>query len=343
MPVPLDAQPGDSSSPVSSSSPDPSAALASASPEALNTWRMTGELPSADASPAEDSDADLSTDADSTPAIAAESAAPPVDAVADSSPVKLSKSDKRFQELLADRAKERARADTLERRLAQLERASAPPPAATPKIDATPAASSAAADADPEPDPKDETTYPDGQYDRKFYKDQSRWETRQLLREDRQAQAERQQQSRVAADEHRINQSLAEKIDAGRLKHADFDVVAFAPTEIIKDSPIDRWILESPEGAEVLYALQKTPAEIRRIASLPPIQQLRELAKFEHALGVPVPLKTISDAPTPPRTLGDRSASTADAASRAVRSGDTGAFLAAENARELAQWKASHR
>lgn len=313
--------------------PNLSDALASASPEAVTKWRETGDvtglLPKEPKAP-------------ETP-IADPSPAPKPDAVADPSSankVTDKRPDPRAEEnrvpvLLSERAaareearKHQERADRLERELAALR---------TPPADVTPADSSPAPATDPEPNPDDAAKYPDGVYDRKFMKDQAAWEARDVLRRERASDAERRQTAQREAHEREINASWAKRVEAAQTKFPDFRAKALeAPTEITAGSPIDLWILDSPLGAEVLYTLQTTPGEVRRIAALAPMQQLRELVAIEAKLSTPPEVKTVSDAPPPPRTLGDKATTPADPIRAAVASGDVDAYIREANKRDLA-------
>lgn len=315
----------DAQADASSASPlDPTTALAQASPEAYATWQKTGELPASD----------LNTDDTSKPAEidaakpAEQATSTDVRETAASEPAMKDKTEQRFQELLKERAKERERADRLERELAALK-------TPTPPVDAKPAASSAAPATDPEPNPDDLTTYPDGAYDRKYFKDQAAWEARQVLRAEREAADTVARQQRTEARQREQSKAWADRVQAAQAKYQDFDAKAFGPTEIVAGSPIDVWVMESEQGAELLYHLQSHPDEIRRIAALPAVHQVRELARLEDKL-VPAPAKTITDAPAPPRTLGDRTTANADAVARAIANKDPGSYIDEMNRRELA-------
>ena len=323
------------SSPAPSSPLSPSDALAAASPEALATWRNTGELPTEPTpSPA----------ADSTPAEAeapAETAAPAADdkAAAPSPAIrpKTENAETRKAQLAAEIQELLQRRAQLRRELEQ------PPPPPQTRADAKPAASSPAPDpADPEPNPDDATKYPDGVYDRRFMKDQANWEARQVFRAEQEAAytRHREYQAQQAAQERL--RGWAERLDAAKAKYPDDWQQRLASVAIPEGSPIDVWVMDSPLGAELLLGPLTNPAEVRRISALPVIQQVRELALLEKSLE-PAPAKTITDAPDPPHTLGERTTTPGDPVQRAVKTGDVAAFLAAENAREMALRRASHQ
>jgi hypothetical protein len=319
----MEAETPDAQPAASSAAPlDPSTALAEASPEAYATWQKTGELPIAEKTDPPSPPAEIDAAKPAEQAVSTDTSAP-----AASEPAPKDKTEQRFQQLLADRARERERADRLERELAALKQ---------PARHDAPAASSPAPADDPEPDPENLEKYPDGLYDRKYFKDQAAWEARSLLRTEREkaAQAARQQQQEDRARERA--RSWAERVTAARAKDPEYDAKAFVgPADWLDGSPIDVWIMDSPQGAELLPYLRSHPEEARRIDALPAVQQVRELAKLELQLEPP-PAKTITDAPAPPRTLGDRTAGTADPVARALQAKDPGAYIDAMNRLELA-------
>lgn len=306
---------------------DPTTALANASPEAYATWQKTGELPVEvkDESPAEidtAKPAEQATSTDVRPKAASEPA------VKDKPGRGLKQRSAELDQEIADlEAKLKRRAELR----TQVEAADTPAP--TP--DAKPAVSSPATADDPEPNPDDLTKYPDGAYDRKYFKDQAAWEARQVLKAERETAAKTAQQQKAEATAREKAKQWSERVTAAQAKYPDFDAKAFGPTEIEAGSPIDVWVMESEQGAELLYHLQTHPEEIRRIAALPAVHQVRELARLEDKL-VPAPAKTITDAPAPPRTLGDRTTANADAVTRALANKDPGAYIDEMNRRELA-------
>lgn len=139
---------------------------------------------------------------------------------------------------------------------------------------------------DPRPDAKDATKYPDGHYDPQFFEDLADWKARGVYRAE-QAKAD------AATRDRQQFEAFSGRINAARTKYADFDAVALhanvplklnAHGEVTDDAPqshhiIDQWIKHSPDGPDVLYALQRAPAEWTRLLSgLGPIELVRELA-----------------------------------------------------------------
>lgn len=120
--------------------------------------------------------------------------------------------------------------------------------------------------------------------------------------------------------------SFGRKVDAALKEIPDFKAVALdAPTDVIPGSFLDAWILDSDLGARVLYHVQKTPGEARRLMALPITAQAKELSALEATFAKPAP-KTITSAPEPPVVLGHKPADPADPITAAVATGDQRAY-----------------
>lgn len=219
--------------------------------------------------------------------------------------------------------------------LTRLRTAAAPAaPRSDPKT--TPPAVIATPD-DPEPDPSDATLYPAGEYDPQYLKAVAKREARLEFRAEQARVEIARQKDQAAADELRAAQSFKTKVDAAITKHADFQAVALdAPTEIPPTSVVHGWILDSPHGAEVLYALQKDKAEQRRLLALPAYQQIRALVALEDSFAPP-PLKTTTTAPEPIVALGTHTTEPGDALRSAVIGDDFAGFQRAKRERHAAQ------
>lgn len=154
---------------------------------------------------------------------------------------------------------------------------------------------------------------------------------------DRQTRA---QEATTQAEHERALAKVADtwrtKVDKAKERHDDFVKVALeAPTDIQPGSTIDGWILESEEGAEVLYYLQSTKGEVARINALSPVQQVRELMKIEAKLAAPPP-KHVSSAPAPVTTVSGRGNEPTDPMTAAIASGDTAAYRRLKREQRLA-------
>lgn len=142
-----------------------------------------------------------------------------------------------------------------------------------------------------------------GQVQKKFLKDHRSWERAE---EQKQAQAET------------TNRTVAEKEDAARKVHADYDQVMKGQNFVntiytLHQNAVVAAALELPHGTEVLYRLAKDPTECRRIAGLSQWSQVIELGAMSKAIAAesqqqtppekpkqPVP---ISRTPPPPRNI----------------------------------------
>jgi hypothetical protein len=141
-----------------------------------------------------------------------------------------------------------------------------------------------------------------------------------------------------------VIQAFEGRAAEARTKHADFDAVALlAPTEIPQGSAADLWVMEDEAGAEILYHLQQpaNAAERRRILSLSPREQLKELVRLGDRLTSPAPAARSTQAPPPPATLSTR-ATPADPVERALALGDSDdATRPTSKRRTRAIWRAS--
>lgn len=102
----------------------------------------------------------------------------------------------------------------------------------------------------------------------------------------------------------------AERIDAFKEKHDDFDDV-LKNLKNVPNSPAVREIVTTSEnGPEILYELAKNPAEAKRIALLPPLAAAREIGKIETRLASEssaekkTETKRVSSAPKPIAPVG---------------------------------------
>lgn len=330
-PIVPDARPADSSPAPDPTPAAPVDALDALSESDLQAWRMDGKLPS-ERTPAPPAATPAAPAVQDPPA----STDAPVPAAA-SEPAKPAKgAEARIPELLADRAKERDRAERAERRLAELEQR----PPSTPG--ARPAASPPASTDLVKPDP---TTFAYGAADPDYIEALTDYKVAASLATDRAAREAEQAQARMTDESRRLVASFEAKAAKAREAHADFDDVALkAPTEIPQGSPTDLWVLEDEAGAEILYHLQQpaNAAERQRILALSPRDQLKELVRLGDRLTAPPPAPRSTQAPPPAPALGSR-ATPADPVERALAAGtddsSTGAYIEAANRRDLARMK----
>lgn len=266
----------------------------------------------------------------------------------------------RVQEVLADRARERtraenaeARADRLEREIAELRRGSAPaaPATPTPTHPAAPSAAAAKApagqDQDPEPTLEQFENEPDPY--RAWMAADARWHARQEYRQQQAAE-----QQRTAAKAHqdaetaRLN-GFKGRIDGETAKDPawwdgisqevkDLKPIAVAKADGEAITPyhaVAEELLDSPVAPHLMRHWSEHPEEFKKFGECAtPRELFREFARqsllFE---GQPKPaaqpVKTITDAPAPPTVLGTRPAAPADETDAAVRNNDFEAYHAA--------------
>lgn len=313
---------------------EPADDLASLNETELATWRSTGEMPST--SPVTTPPAASSAATPGT-SPAASTDATPQPAGSDPAASATPGADKRIPELLADRARERDRAERAERRLAELQRPTQPP------SDARPAASSAAPAGPVAPDPE---TFPYGTADPGYLKALTAHTVATTLAAERATWEAGQRQARAEQESRQALAAFDERVAASRVLHPDFDDVALkAVTDIQPGSLADLFVLENkPDehgvgGAEVLYFLQQPAnrAEQKRILALSTMDQMIALVRLGDRLKVGAPAAATS-VPPPPPTLATRP-TPGDAVEQALATGDTAAYLREMNARELAAHK----
>lgn len=180
----------------------------------------------------------------------------------------------------------------------------APPVAATPSTDAP----------DPEPDPNDTTRYPDGQFDRKFLKDQARWEVRQELQAQTAKQREAEQSAerrtvaeRVTAELQSATQQYETKKVAARAKYPDFDQVMGA-TQVQTSPVMQHAILTSEHAADLAYFLATHPEDAQTILTETALMDARQMPFVRRTLeallsrATPAPATVKTPPPAPPRS-----------------------------------------
>ena len=244
------------------------------------------------------------------------------------------KTENRFNQLLKERAEEKARAERLEAELAELKRAKPAEPA--PKVEP---AKGPEAPKKPEK-PKQEAfeswetwqaaleAHEDAKD--KYYEDLADWKAQQAINK-------RETVRQVEAKNKSAQDAWNEKIERVKKTRPDFQDVA-------KDVPFNEaaagFILNSDIGPEILIHLAENRQEAERIKGLDTHQTLREIARIELKLqspSSPPGPKKVTSAPPPPPEVSGRSAAEPDEADRALAAGDVGGYQRAMNAREIAK------
>ncbi len=280
-------------------------------------WRKTGKFPDAHAA---SSTAPAVEDPPAVTAATSEPASEPAENDPDYKP----KTAKRIKDLLAE--------------IERLKSA----PAQAPKSAALPAPAAAApASTLVKPDPE---KFLYGTADPDYLEALTDYKVAKTLESERAATVEQQRRQQTEDAIAETNRSWTERRTAAEAKYPDFKDVALAPFkpgfEIPSGSVIDAWILESEHGADVLYALMKNPADIRRINALKSHAQARELTLLEQKALTPP--KTVTSAPEPGPYVGVRAGDPAGASARALRKGDFATYAAEENRKALAAKHKGH-
>lgn len=157
---------------------------------------------------------------------------------------------------------------------------------------------------DPEPDYTDTSKYPDGQFDRKYLKDQARWEARQeyqSLRKQEQERAqaeqrERQQYERQQQERQRIA-GFAQKVETV-LK--DQPELRARIENVAMTRPMWDAVIESDRPHELLAYMADHSEEAVEIAGLAPLAALRRMSRIDYSLETAATLT--GSAPAKPKT-----------------------------------------
>jgi hypothetical protein len=141
---------------------------------------------------------------------------------------------------------------------------------------------------DREPQPESFDTQED------YIRAAARWEATQIQREAAEAGAA----AKAEAERGEVLNKFERQLVKARQVHEDFDDVISQP---VFTPAMQQAIFESELGAEVAYYLGTHEDEALRIAQLPPLRAVKEIAKLEiklEAPAAPVP-KKVSAAPAP--------------------------------------------
>jgi hypothetical protein len=215
------------------------------------------------------------------------------------------------------------RAEAAERRAQELEAARKPEtPPPQPKPPQPPPPPQAAADPDdPEPDPENLAVYADGQFDRKYLKDQARWEARQeykaaeLARQRFTAEQARTRELETHATKFTERLTAADAEDPGFMDRVHPKLAGAKPISALAPGErptfanfLAEQVFRSEHPRDLMLHLSDE-AEVQRLATLPPDDVIRDLARFEARLGAaspaaPAPSVAVSHAKPPIQPLG---------------------------------------
>lgn len=188
----------------------------------------------------------------------------------------------------------------------------------------------------------------------KYHDEMSDFKITLALQKDRAERAKEAEAAKAKTEGETVAQRFNQQVEAAAKKHSDWNEVAPAIGEILKDPRYNAgagFILESEQGAEITYYLGTHLDEAATIAKMSPIRQCAALGVIEHRLSQPAaePKKAApgpkkeTEVPPPPTELGGRNALPADPVNAALESGDTGAYIRAANARDLAERRSGQR
>lgn len=192
------------------------------------------------------------------------------------------------KEAAAKRERDEARAEAATLR-AELERHRAPKPEQR-----QPAPVVASADSG-EPNPDDTTKYPDGQFDRKYIKDQARYEAEQVIEKREAASREREETDRTAQRVYEHETKFRERLskaDPELFQKLSPPMQAFlqhaTPTaKLPKGQPIAfvnvmaDVFMRSEKPDALMQHFSDVPQDLQRLSTLHPAEFYRELGKLE--------------------------------------------------------------
>lgn len=323
----------------SSPAPDSSQVLASMTSEQRSEWRQTGNIP--EPTKQASAPADTPKEADS---VAAEDAAKP-EAEAGKSTQEHRKpgAESRIQQLIAEKKE-------LERKLQAKESAKVDKP-----VEAKPEVKE---EKQPAPDKilSADEYFAQPENSSKTYEDyvdyRSAENFKQLRAKEREETAKAEQEKQKKEQNETIEKSWMSRVDAAIEAHDDFKTVV---TKEFNDSikpgtVLDGWLLDSEQGAEIMYHFAKNPDEYAKLQSLTPFAQARRLTKLEDKLSsakpaeqaaadseatevAPVPKTT--KAPKPASEVGGRGTAPDDAAAAAAKNGNYRAFKEEQDRKDL--------
>lgn len=205
---------------------------------------------------------------------------------------------------------------------------------------------------DPEPDYTNTEVYPDGQFDRKYLKDQARWEARQEFKE----------QQRVASERYQAEQRERAQYERQQQEHQRITTFATKVEGVLREQPELRarienvamsrpmWdvVLDSNSPHQLLAYMADHPEEAARINSLPPLHAFKAMSRLEFELDQAAAVT--GSAPAKPKTSAHPPVSPVSGSHAAPASGPPDPntctqeeFDAYWNAQEKSQRQASRR
>jgi len=105
-------------------------------------------------------------------------------------------------------------------------------------------------------------------------------------------------QQKEIESQRELTAKFESRIEAFEEKFPDFEQIAKAPTHHVTDV-MAQAIISSELGPEIAYHLGLNPKESNRIATLPPLEQIKAIGRLEVKLADNPPAKKTSSAPAP--------------------------------------------
>lgn len=187
--------------------------------------------------------------------------------------------------------------------------------------------------------PKSEefNTYPEYEAaEDKYLEDLADWKADQRDK----LKAQSQQEAEVAKSNQQRAESWKERQESFRTQTPDYDAaVAKADSEPCSVAMVE-FMLDSEHGAALQYHLATHVEDLRRIAALAPLAQIKELTKIEASLEsktpapTPTTKKPTTGASKPPTELSGRATAPEDEAASAIEAGDFDRYRRIMNARD---------
>lgn len=157
---------------------------------------------------------------------------------------------------------------------------------------------------------------------------------RKAIEEERRAEAERRSQS----EREKQAKEWERRVESARKDLPDFDDVIDQAGDMVIPGPAVQAINESDVGPKLLHYLAKNPAEVERIANLPPSKQAAAIVSLEEKVAKPAKAPSKAPAPIEPVSKGSAEAvklSTLDP--RAAKELDTSEWIRRDRERLMGQ------
>jgi hypothetical protein len=298
--------------------------LEAMTPEERTNWRVTGTYP--ERKPADEAPAVPETPATDVPQHEADSAQPD-DAISEAARTlrrnRASERKQRIQDEINDLTRKRHEAERELETIHARRRALETPPTPT-----TPSA--------PVPEREPLIDQFDGDFTA-FLRARDTWLLSQF--EQRQQQAREAQQRTEAERQYAARlEAHAQRVEQARQQFADWDVVVNNPELPQVPTAVLQALQDSPQGPRLAYRLARDPERMRALASMTPHAAVLEVGRLAADLDAPVKAapKTLTSAPPPAPSLGERPGVPSDAVMDAAISGDFSRYKAEVNAQARA-------